>query len=239
MMKTPRFIKKFSRNKVLRNFTCFLGSLYIRFTYASGQWCIENQSVPEKLINEGKTFITCFWHGRLLMMSFAWPYNPSFHMLVSGHPDGQLIAKTIKLLGFNVLSNSGKNKGALAMRSMVRTLKRGEYVGLTPDGPRGPRMRAGYGAIALSKLSGVPILPISYSSSRCKLFHSWDRFLLPLPFAKGVFIWGDPIQITKKADKEELEIARQDLERQLNQLTNTADTLLGQITPEPENGKII
>ncbi len=120
-MATPRFIKTISRNSTLRNFTCLLGSLYIRFIHASGQWRVENQVIPEKLINEGKTFITCFWHGRLLMMSFAWPYNSSFYMLISTHPDGQLIAKTIKRLGFKGLENSGKNKGALAMRSMVST----------------------------------------------------------------------------------------------------------------------
>lgn len=238
-MATPKFIKKISRNNILRNFACFLGSLYIRFIYASGHWRIENQSIPETLINDGKTFITCFWHGRLLMMSFAWPYNPSFHMLISAHPDGQLIAKTIKQLGFNALSNSGENKGALAMRSMVRALKRGNYVGLTPDGPRGPRMRAGHGAVTLAKLSGVPILPLSYSASRCKIFQSWDRFFLPLPFAKGVFIWGEPIEITRKADKKDIELARQDLEKQLNQLTLSADTLLGQITPEPDNEEFV
>jgi|TARA_B110001454_G_scaffold189926_1_gene188822 lysophospholipid acyltransferase (LPLAT)-like uncharacterized protein len=238
-MATPRFIKTISRNSALRNFTCLLGSLYIRFIHASGQWRVENQVIPEKLINEGKTFITCFWHGRLLMMSFAWPYNSSFYMLISTHPDGQLIAKTIKRLGFKVLENSGKNKGALAMRSMVSTLDKGNYVGITPDGPRGPRMRAGYGAIALAKLSGTPILPISYSSSKWKIFQSWDRFVLPLPFAKGVFIWGEPIEISKKADKMEIEAARQKLEEQLTQLTKSADKLVGQQTPEPESGETI
>ena len=238
-MATPRFIKTISRNNALRNFTCLLGSLYIRFIHASGQWRVENRAIPEKLINEGKTFITCFWHGRLLMMSFAWPYNSSFYMLISTHPDGQLIAKTIKRLGFNVLENSGKNKGALVMRSMVRTLDKGNYVGITPDGPRGPRMRAGNGAVALAKLSGTPILPISYSSSKWKLFESWDRFVLPLPFAKGVFIWGEPIEISEKADKIEIEAARQKLEEQLTQLTKSADKLVGQTTPEPESGEAI
>jgi hypothetical protein len=94
-------------------------------------------------------------------------------------------------------------------------------------------MRAGNGAIALAKLSGVPILPISYSSSRCKIFKSWDRFLLPLPFTKGVFIWGKPIKISENATKLEVEISRQKLEEQLTELTKTADKLVGQTTPEP------
>ena len=56
-MATPRFIKTISRNSALRNFTCLLGSLYIRFIHASGQWRVENQVIPEKLINEGKKII--------------------------------------------------------------------------------------------------------------------------------------------------------------------------------------
>jgi len=235
-MATPRIIKNISRNGILRNFACLLLSLYIRFIHASGQWSIENQAIPEKLINEGKNFITCFWHGRLLMMSFAWPYSQSFYMLISAHTDGQLIAKTIKYLGFSVLKNPGKNKGAIAMRSMLKTLTKGGYVGITPDGPRGPRMRANKGAIALAKISGVPILPISYSSSKWKIFQSWDRFVLPLPFAKGVFVWGEPIEISAKANETEIEEGRQKLEEQLSQLTKYADKLLGQKTPEPEPG---
>ena len=106
-------------------------------------------------------------------------------------------------------------------------------------GPRGPRMRAGHGAIALAKLSGVPILPVSYSASRCKIFQSWDRFFLPLPFAKGIFIWGEPIKISKQANKQEIELARQKLEEQLTQLSQSADTIVGQTTPEPEGGGTI
>ena len=109
-MATPIIIKKISRNASLRYLACLLASAYIRLIHASGQWSIRNKEYPEKLINEGKAFITCFWHGRLLMMSFAWQYNPSFYMLISTHPDGQLIAKTIKRLGFNVLEASSKNK---------------------------------------------------------------------------------------------------------------------------------
>jgi lysophospholipid acyltransferase (LPLAT)-like uncharacterized protein len=236
-MATPAFIKTISRNNALRSFACLLGSLYIRFLHASGRWHIENKAVPDKLIAENKTFITCFWHGRLLMMSYAWPYEPSFHMLISSHADGQLIAKTISRLGFDTLEGSTKHGGGSALRAMVRTLSNGGYVGITPDGPRGPRMQASNGAIALAKLSGVPILPLTYSASSWKMFKSWDRFILPTPFAKGVFIWGEPIEVAKDADDTALEAARAQLEIALTQTTQQADALLGQTTPEPQPGE--
>ena len=236
-MATPAFIKTISRNSALRSFACLLGGLYIRVIHASGRWRIENKDVPDKLIAEGKTFITCFWHGRLMMMSYAWPYERSFHMLISSHADGQLIAKTINRLGFDTLAGSTKHGGSSALRAMVRTLNNGGYVGITPDGPRGPRMRASNGAIALAKLSGVPILPLSYSASSWKMFKSWDRFILPTPFAKGIFIWGEPIEIAKDADDVVLEAARGQLENALTQITQQADGLLGQATPEPAQGE--
>jgi lysophospholipid acyltransferase (LPLAT)-like uncharacterized protein len=236
-MATRQFIKTISRNSLLRSFACLIGSLYIRFIHATGEWRIENKAVPDKLIAEGKPFITCFWHGRLMMMSYAWPYDPIFHMLISNHADGQLIAKTINHLGFSALEGSTKHGGNSALRAMVRTLNHGGYVGITPDGPRGPRMQASNGAIALAKLSGVPILPLSYSASTWKIFRSWDRLILPSPFAKGIFIWGEPIEISKDTDNAGLELARQVLEKKLTQLSQTADRLTGQTTPKPETGK--
>ena len=98
-------------------------------------------------------------------------------------------------------------------------------------------MQASNGAIALAKLSGVPILPLSYSASTWKIFQSWDRLILPSPFAKGIFIWGEPIEIPKDTDNAGLELARQVLEKKLTQLSQTADRLTGQTTPKPETGK--
>lgn len=233
-MATPRFIKNISRNNALRGFACLLGSLYIRFVHASGNWRIENPEIPDKLVAEGKTFITCFWHGRLMMMSYAWPYEPSFNMLISSHADGQLIAKTIHRLGFETIEGSTKKGGSSALRAMVRTLQGGGYIGITPDGPRGPRMQASPGALALAKLAGVPILPLSYSAARWKMFSSWDRFVLPLPFTKGVFVWGTPIEISGDADAQSLEASRLQLEAALTHVTQQADDLAGQETPEPE-----
>jgi hypothetical protein len=94
-------------------------------------------------------------------------------------------------------------------------------------------MQASSGAIALAKLSGVPILPLSYSASAWKMFQSWDRFILPRPFAKGVFIWGEPIEVSSDADEVGLEAARQQLQTELTLLTKKADDLMGQTTPEP------
>jgi lysophospholipid acyltransferase (LPLAT)-like uncharacterized protein len=107
---------------------------------------------------------------------------------------------------------------------MVRTLKSGCDVAITPDGPRGPRYTAQNGAVVLAKLTGVPICPVSFGASKKKQFSSWDGFILPHLFSKGVFIWGEPIFVGEDADKEEIGKKRTELEVSLKELTKKADS---------------
>ena len=93
-------------------------------------------------------------------------------------------------------------------------------------------MRASSGIVNVAKLAGVPILPATFSTSRRKLLGSWDRFAVALPFSRGVFVWGDPITITRNANEAELEIARLLVEASLNAITLDADSRMGQETPE-------
>ena len=211
-----------------------MGALYIRLVHATGNWKHEGFQIPEKFWAEGKPFIACFWHGRLMMMPYNWRRDVPFYMLISGHADGQLIADTIGRFGFRSLAGSTKRGGSGALRAMVKVLKEGGCIGITPDGPRGPRMRASDGAIALARLSGAPLVPLSFSASRRRVMASWDRFIMPLPFSSGVFLWGEPIEVSRNAGEDEMEAARDRLENALNQVTSEADRLYDHTPIEPE-----
>jgi lysophospholipid acyltransferase (LPLAT)-like uncharacterized protein len=104
---------------------------------------------------------------------------------------------------------------------------------IVPDGPRGPRRQAQIGVIELAKLTGKAILPLSFSASRRKLFNTWDQFLLPYPFSKGVFIWGEPIYVDQEGDRAHLEERRILLENRLNELTERADHYFDSPHPPP------
>ncbi len=111
---------------------------------------------------------------------------------------------------------------------MLQALKAGESVGITPDGPRGPRMRVGPGGVVtLSRLAGVPVVPVSFSAKRAFWLKSWDRFLVAWPFGRGVFVWGEPISVPKIADAATLEEHRQAIEQALNVATAEADRRMG------------
>ena len=96
-----------------------------------------------------------------------------------------------------------------------------------------PRMRVSPGTIALAKLSGAPLLPTTFSSTKGKIFRSWDRFFLAGLFGKGVFLWGDPIYVPRDADAAQMERLRLVLEDTLNTLTRSADDQCGRIPVEP------
>ena len=232
-MTTPAVIKGLSRNVGARTIVSWLGTKYIRVVDKTSSWTFERERASEKILDNGMPFIACFWHGRLMMMGTNWSRRHPLYMLISGHPDGKLIACIIQRLGFFTLEGSSKKGGTEAMRKMLRTLKSGGCIGITPDGPHGPRMRASLGAIALARLSGAPILPTTFSSTRRKVFKSWDKFTLARMFGKGIFIWGDPIWVPKEADDIEMERLRQVLENSLNNLTLRADNHCGHPTMDP------
>lgn len=229
--------KSLLRSEGLRRFLCWAGSGYIRLVHASGPWEVVGAHIPAAFWESGRPFILCFWHGRLLMMPYCWRRGRPIHMLISSHPDGQLIARTVGHFGIETVAGSSTRGGAQGMRSLIRLLKRGESVGITPDGPRGPRMRAGLGAVALARLSGAPLVPCSYSTTRRRLARSWDRFVVALPGGRGVIAWGEPIAVPSDADEPALEAARQRLEDALNAITAEADRRAGHVPVAPASAE--
>ncbi|MCC6828766.1 MAG: DUF374 domain-containing protein, partial [Novosphingobium sp.] len=142
-------------------------------------------------------------------------------------------SNTVKNFDIGTIEGSTTRGGAAAIRTMVRAIRDGNLIGVTPDGPRGPRMRAGAGLIAVAKMTGAPILPVSYSVRRRKILKSWDRFIVAMPFSRGAFRWGTPIEVAADADSAAIEQARLAVEEQLNRLSMEADRECGALPIEP------
>lgn len=229
-MRAPRHLL---RNRRLRAIACWLVSLYIRLVHATGRWRVLGNETADRMGDEGRPFILCFWHGRILMMPFAWRRRDQVHMLISGHIDGRLIARTVRQFGIKTVAGSSSKGGGAAIRAMLKILANGGWVGITPDGPRGPRMRAAAGIVKVARMAGVPILPLTFGADRCRTLRSWDRFVVPLPLARGVFIWGAPIEVPRDADPAAQERARRQVEDALNAITAQADRLCGRPAVEP------
>ena len=219
--------KKIIQNRVARKLLCFFAANYIRFVYLTSHWTVIRGDIPKKFWEKDKKFLLCFWHGRLLMMPHCWNVNKPIHMMISMHEDGRLISDTVARLGIRTIAGSTSKGGVSALRSMVRTVRNGEYVGLTPDGPRGPRMRAQEGIVTIARLANIPVIPVGYASTNSKALGSWDRFITTFPFGRGVFVWGEPIEVPQTTDKFVLEKTRQKIENATNAVTNEADRFCG------------
>ena len=227
-MKAPsRWGRRLLRSSRLRRLSCWVIHLYIRFVYATNRWTVEGGEVPRRLRAEGRSFILAFWHGRLLMIPMAWQRLAPMHMLISAHRDGRIIADAVTYFGVHSIAGSSRHGGSAALRQMLKQLAAGECVGITPDGPRGPPMQASGGIINLARLAGVPIVPVVFATSRRRVLASWDRFHLALPFGRGAFLWGEPIEIARELDPAGLERARLLVEDRMNELADEADRRVG------------
>lgn len=224
-----------TQRAAVRALLCWGAAQYIRLVYRTSRWKVVGGDIPERFWDEGTPFILAFWHGRLLMMPYSWRRGRAMNMLISQHRDGELIAKTISHFRLGTVRGSSKRGGAGALRSLVKALAEGSYAGVTPDGPNGPRMRASDGIISVARLSGAPIIPVTFSASRRRLLRTWDRFFVPLPFSRGVFLWGEPIHVARDVDGAAQEAARKRVEDSLNALTREADRMFGgeAVPPDP------
>lgn len=225
--------KKALQSEALRRALCWLAAHYVRFVHATSRWTVVRGDVPDRLLKEGRSFIVAFWHGRLLLMPYAWMRPVPFFMLISRHRDGQLIARTVAYFGIATIAGSTTRGGAGALRALVKALNDGACVGITPDGPRGPYMRASDGIVSVARLAGVPVLPATYAISRRRVLATWDRFVVPLPFARGVIAWGEPIAVARDLDAAGVDAVRRRIEDALNTVTAEADRQCGQPAIDP------
>lgn len=210
-----------------------LAATYLRFVRFSGQWETQGWDKLQKLIDEGKPAILCFWHGRLIANIFGWPQGLALYQLSTAHRDGKLAGKTYQRLGVTPIWLD-KSKPSEATRKLVKILKSGGIAAITPDGPKGPRQRMQMSAIDIARLAGgAYLVPVSNSTTRAHILKSWDRMQIPLPFGRGIFQVGDPVEVPRKATAEQLEAIRLQMEDSLNAMTRALDAQCGQTTPEP------
>ncbi len=190
------------------------------------QWTMSIEELNGERIKgfweRGENAIGAFWHGRLLMTPLVYG-GRGLKILTSRHRDGELITRTVHRFGLGTVRGSSTRGGIAGIKGLVRALQEGYDVAIAPDGPRGPRCKVQPGVIQLAKLSGRPIFPFTFSATPRKVLHTWDRFILPLPFSRGVFVWGDPIVVDPAAGTSEMEQKALLLERRLHELTELAD----------------
>ena len=220
-------MKRWLGSDRMRVVLCALVAAYIWLVHRTGRWREINGAAPRRFWREKQPFIVAFWHGRLLMFSPFWPRSQVLKVLISRHRDGELIANSVAHFGLKAVRGSTSKGAMTATRGLLKAIRQGENVAITPDGPRGPRMRATDGIVRVAQRAGVPILPMSLSARPARVLKSWDRFLMPYPFTRGVCLWGEPIEVARDTDEAGLEAKRAEVERALTDLARRADEMTG------------
>lgn len=225
--------KRILKHPIAQSIICFIAAQYIRLVFWTSKVRILGNRHVKKLRHKGKPYILAFWHGRLFMIPHIRPRHKRCDVVISHHNDGELIAKVIPHFGLRLIRGSSKHKGMQALKDCFKSLKKGNCVAITPDGPRGPRMRVGGNIVSIAHKMDVPILPVTFAASKHKLFKSWDRFMLPKLFGKVVFIQGKPLHVGKDCEGD-IEKAGRLLENRLNRITRKADQMVGAEPVEAE-----
>jgi lysophospholipid acyltransferase (LPLAT)-like uncharacterized protein len=177
----------------------------------------------------GRPLIYGVWHGRILIVPWL---NARFRrtdgarnvrVLASRSRDGELVAAFVRRFGLDVVRGSSSRGGAAALRELARALHAGDDVAVVPDGPRGPSGHAQAGIVSLAATSGAPIVPLGVAAWPARRLGSWDRFMVPAPFARCAVVFGAPVAVGRHDDREAVRVA---VEQALQTVTDAADRLV-------------
>jgi lysophospholipid acyltransferase (LPLAT)-like uncharacterized protein len=186
------------------------------------------------LLRSDRPWLVAMWHGGMLaLMPLRHHRHRRIGVLVSPSDDGSLALQALARFGYRVVRGSLSRGGAEALRTMQHWLQEGGQLVLTPDGPRGPRCTMNSGVAWLARSSGAPILPVSITVDRAWRLRSWDRFLIPKPFARVIVDYLEPVPVPATSADEALEPIGGAVRHALLQQHRTAAAELGVPADEP------
>lgn len=188
----------------------------------------ENRERFEQLLECGDPAILAAWHNRVFFISYFLKSKfirrgGKIAMLSSLSKDGEIGAHLGKKGGARVVRGSASRGGTEGFRRFYRLMKKEGYSTIIlPDGSKGPKYEAKMGVAMLAKMTQASVIPMSYAADRYWRIPSWDRMIIPKPFARISFVVGEDILVDRALEDDELEIARQAIEDELNSLGERA-----------------
>lgn len=207
-----------------------------------------DEAIREDLLHSRTGALFVSWHNRL---PGALTYHDLYgrrsmryrlETIVSASRDGEYLARMIRESGGGVIRGSSSKDGVAALKQAIDRTRQGCNLFTIGDGPRGPRYEMKPGPILLAKMSGLPIYPFTWAASKVAQLHrSWDQMMIPLPFARVEYRFGQPLRVPEEAGPREIVNLRRELEARLNALTQWADANTGvalQI-PRPKPGEVL
>lgn len=207
--------------------------MVLRLLGSTVRWTRKGSGELERAWEGGHPVLMAFWHGRSIMLPFVYRGHGAC-IMNSTHRDGEIVSRVLEHFGISATRGSSTRGAVTGFLGLVRASRRGLDIALIPDGPRGPAGVAKGGAAELALATGAPLFPMAVSCSRSWRLKTWDRLMLPYPFARVVLVVGEPLRadVASGSRSGARESIRAELERRLRLATAEADRLAGRSTIE-------
>lgn len=193
-------------------------------------WCftlrINNKNPEGERYIRGKSgrYILTLWHGQIFYIFYHCRKLPDLYLLISPSQDGDILARLAQLMGYSVIRGSSFKKAVPSARSLIKVLRRQGNIAIIADGSRGPRLKVQPGLLQIAGMTETQVIPLAFSARHKWVLNSWDRFILPLPFARCTVKFGNPLHIGRQGGEPALREKQQELENSLNQLTSDCES---------------
>ena len=206
---------------LLHTIVPWLGRLYLMLVGKTARITMVPDRQSSEVENSGGNYLYAIWHSRLVFLIYSHRFR-NVCALVSKSKDGEYLARLLARFGFDTVRGSTSKGGSTALLSLLDKAQAGQHPVVTPDGPRGPQRTVQQGILLLAQKTGLPVIPVSCGLSRKIIFQSWDKFQLPLPFARAAVVYGRPIRVSEQDDTA---AKSEEIRLELDRITEQADKL--------------
>ena len=196
-------LKRLSKNNFFLNLFANLVFLSLWIIKSTSNWKGVNEEIIEKELTKKKTLIVLIWHHQLMGSTFSWKFKPKLRPIATSHRDGQLSTLVQKKFGLDPLLRK-KDNPTFLIKNISKAVQNEDCIYITPDAPHGPPKKINTNIFKLCQKFDLNIAILSFHTNRHFRINSWDKLKIPLPFSKGIYLWGNEI-IQSKEFKNEID----------------------------------
>ena len=194
-------LKRLSKSNFFLNIFANLVFLSLWIIKSTSKWDGINEEIIEKELIKKKSLIILIWHHQLMGSTFSWKFKPKLRPIATSHRDGQLSTLVQKKFGLDPLLRK-KNNPTYLIKNISKAVQNGDCIYITPDAPHGPPKKINTSIFKLCQKFNLNIAILSFHTNKYFRINSWDKLKIPLPFSKGIYLWGNEIIQSKDFEKE-------------------------------------
>ncbi len=185
-------LKRLSKNNFFLNIFGNLVFLSLWIIKSTSKWDGINEEIIKKELNKKKSLIVLIWHHQLMGSTFSWKFNPKLRPIATSHRDGKLSTLVQKKFGLDPLLRK-KNNPTFLIKNISKAVQNGDCIYITPDAPHGPPKKINTNIFKLCKKFNLNVAILAFHTNNYFQINSWDKLKIPLPFSKGIYLWGNEI----------------------------------------------